>query len=490
MQQGIVNDGSSSDDDDDNEAPLLIAVDVDDEEDDAPLLVEVEAVNDDPLPPCPVTILSGFLGAGKTTLVQYILRSPDHGKRIAVIENEFGGSSSAEQESLSVESMIARDGATLDNLSDLIELPNGCVCCTVKDNLVTTLESLLDKRRDLDYILIEASGMANPGPIASLFWLDEALESRLRLDGVVTIVDAYHIQQQLNDTEEASQQIAYADRILLNKMDLVVSPNNNNNNDDGPGEDQRLSILQSIRSINPTAPMRETTYSTVPDLDWIMDAKCYDVDRAKEVDALLQQSSAAATTSLLSKQPMVPQQLYCMPVAVPPTTMMAASTEKHKHTSAVSTVALHLKGSVCPKRINAWLASLLWPNQDEDNAVLRARLESPDFDTTAHQATKAQDATQLFRIKGIISVSHDEADRKDQDNERFVNEDGLDVRRFIVQAVHDLWEIHPAGTELQWDRPLSDGSIASERACKLIFIGRNLRPDELQTGFEQCFVHP
>lgn len=102
-----------------------------------------------PPPPCPVTILSGFLGSGKTTLVQYILRSPDHGKRIAVIENEFG-------EGLDVESMIARDG-TADNrsLQDLIELPNGCMCCTVKDSLVTTLEALVERWADLDYILIE-----------------------------------------------------------------------------------------------------------------------------------------------------------------------------------------------------------------------------------------------------------------------------------------------------------------------------------------------
>ena len=101
------------------------------------------------LPPCPVTILSGFLGSGKTTLIQYILKSPDHGKRIAVIENEYG-------DGLQVESMIARDGVGNDNLQDLIELPNGCICCTVKDSLVSTLENLLDKRQDLDYILIEA----------------------------------------------------------------------------------------------------------------------------------------------------------------------------------------------------------------------------------------------------------------------------------------------------------------------------------------------
>jgi G3E family GTPase len=137
------------------------------------------------------------LGSGKTTLIQCILKSPNHGKRIAVIENEFG-------EGLAVESLIAQDGLddqTNASLLDLIELPNGCICCTVKDSLVAALELLLEKRLDLDYILIEASGMANPGAIASVFWLDDALESRLQLDGIVTLVDAYHIVGQLQHTE-------------------------------------------------------------------------------------------------------------------------------------------------------------------------------------------------------------------------------------------------------------------------------------------------
>jgi G3E family GTPase len=141
--------------------------------------------------------------------------------------------------------------------------------------LVATLKNLIEKRKNLDYILIEASGMANPGPIASLFWLDEALESRLRLDGVVTLVlDAHNVQRQLEDTEEAAQQIAYADRILSNKLDLIDA-------------DQQKAAVDSISAIHPTVPILPTTYSQVPDLDWILDANCYDVDRAKEVERVL-----------------------------------------------------------------------------------------------------------------------------------------------------------------------------------------------------------
>lgn len=178
------------DSDDDDDPPILVdlsaPIGAPTSDDDGIVVETTTAAEDDDgllLPPCPVTILSGFLGSGKTTLIQYILKSPDHGKRIAVIENEYG-------EGLAVESLIARDGVGDNNnsLQDLIELPNGCICCTVKDSLVATLENLLEKRKDLDYILIEASGMANPGPIASIFWLDDALESRLQLDGIVTLV--------------------------------------------------------------------------------------------------------------------------------------------------------------------------------------------------------------------------------------------------------------------------------------------------------------
>ena len=237
------------------------------------------------LPPCPVTILSGFLGSGKTTLIQHILKDPNHGKRIAVIENEFG-------DGLDIESLIAKDGME-DNdggknnaLQDLIELPNGCLCCTVKDTLVVTLENLVtQKRQDLDYILIEASGMANPGPIASVFWLDDAMESRLQLDGIVTVVDSHHILEQLKETEEAAQQIAYADRLLLNKIDLLSSSS----------EQQKQQALQDVkdamRRLHPTAEIQTTTYSRIPDLDWILNANCFGgSERVEELDRVWNQA--------------------------------------------------------------------------------------------------------------------------------------------------------------------------------------------------------
>jgi G3E family GTPase len=430
---------------DDDEAPTLVAVGSPHRGEEATAFEP-----SDDLPPCPVTILSGFLGSGKTTLIQYILKSPDHGKRIAVIENEFG-------EGLAVESMIARDGVDNGSLIDLIELPNGCICCTVKDSLVSTLELLLQRRRDLDYILIECSGMANPGPIASLFWLDEGL-SRLRLDGIVTLVDAAHLERQLGATKEAAQQIAYADRILLNKVDLV-------------DEASALRLHNLIRTIHPTAPIRRTQFSAVPDLKWVLDTSCFDVDRVKDVDRALNEIEYCSDHSHQHDHGKEATCSICF---------------AHKHTASVSTLAIVEEGSVDLRKLDQWLASLLWPNQDEQDKVLRARLDGVE---TTHAARPrsvesiVSSTTELYRIKGILSVGYNmdyTAINADAAVE-FTDDHGLDSRRFIVQAVHDLWETHPASRELRWDSE-------EVRDCKVVFIGRNLKKEDLRKGFLSCML--
>jgi G3E family GTPase len=444
-----------------------------DDDDEPPALVDLApaappALVDDPSP-CPVTILSGFLGSGKTTLIQYILRDPNHGKRIAVIENEFG-------EGLAVESLIARDGVN-NSLQDLIELPNGCICCTVKDSLVATLENLITKKSDLDYIIIEASGMANPGPIASVFWLDDALESRLQLDGIVTLVDAYHILQQLETTEEAAQQVAYADRILINKMDLVT--------DDSEME----TIRSTIRRLHPSAPTRCTTYSQVPDLDWILGANCFGGSkRLEELDtvwARVEQQETITTNSHTDTPGHSHDHSHdhaagdddcqiCEHRPPQPT---------HRHTASVVTVALQHLGSVNLDKLNKWLADILWPDQDQTDKVLTAMLHQSE--TTPIQ--KKLPSTQLFRIKGIVSVKKmsngaEEGDDDDQDDKRYTDRVTLlDRRRYIVQAVHDLWEVHPASDNLQWEAD-------EERVCKMVLIGKGLQSEKLRAGFLDCFI--
>ncbi|KAF0378922.1 COBW domain-containing protein 2 [Gigaspora margarita] len=208
----------------------------------------------------PITIITGFLGSGKSTLLNYILTN-QHGKRIAVILNEFGESSGIEK-ALS----INQDG---DSFEEWLELQNGCLCCSIKDNGVKAIENLMQKKGKFDYILLETTGLADPGPIASMFWLDDDLGSDVYLDGIVTLVDAKYILQYISEKKadgsinEAVRQIAISDRIIINKTDLV-SP----------------SVIDSIQgqisAINSIANIIDTERSRVP-LDFILDIHAFDI---------------------------------------------------------------------------------------------------------------------------------------------------------------------------------------------------------------------
>ncbi|KAJ2007528.1 hypothetical protein GGI04_000755 [Coemansia thaxteri] len=211
----------------------------------------------------PATILTGYLGSGKTTLLNYIL-TEEHGKRIAVIMNEFGDSQGIDQAFTSV-----NDGEMVE---EWLDLKNGCLCCTVKDKGLKAIESLMERKGKFDYILLETTGLADPGKIASMLWSNEELGSDIRLDGIVTMVDAKNVEQQLAEhppsgetMNEAQKQLAFADRILLNKTDLV-------------GQDLLPAIESLIRSINGTAQVEKTAYAKV-DLGAILNIGAYtDVD--------------------------------------------------------------------------------------------------------------------------------------------------------------------------------------------------------------------
>ena len=152
----------------------------------------------------PVTILTGFLGSGKTTLLNRIL-SEEHGKRIAVIENEYG-------------EVGIDQGLVINADEEVFEMSNGCICCTVRGDLIRVLGNLMKRRDKFDYVLVETTGLADPGPVAQTFFMDEEISSEFTLDGIVTLVDAAHIDQQLGRSDESSEQVAFADVLLSSSI--------------------------------------------------------------------------------------------------------------------------------------------------------------------------------------------------------------------------------------------------------------------------------
>jgi G3E family GTPase len=204
----------------------------------------------------PVTVLTGFLGSGKTTLLNRIL-SEKHGKRIAVIENEFG--------EIGVDSELV-----IGAEEELFETNNGCICCTVRGDLIRILGQLMKRRDRFDYILIETTGMADPGPVAQTFFLDDELKSSFQLDAIVTMVDARHFEQHVEELKEPAEQVAFADLVLLNKTDLVDA--------------QALERIESrIRGINGTARIHRTRNADVP-IDKVLNVGAFDLNRALTVD--------------------------------------------------------------------------------------------------------------------------------------------------------------------------------------------------------------
>jgi G3E family GTPase len=204
----------------------------------------------------PVTVLTGFLGSGKTTLLNRIL-SEKHGKRIAVIENEFG------EVGVDSELVIGAE-------EELFETNNGCICCTVRGDLLRILGQLMKRRDRFDHVLIETTGMADPGPVAQTFFLDDELKNQFALDAIVTMVDAKHFEQHVDELDEPAEQVAFADLVLLNKTDLVDA-----------GSLER--IERRIRGINGTAKIFRTKNADVP-IDKVLNVGAFDLQRALSVD--------------------------------------------------------------------------------------------------------------------------------------------------------------------------------------------------------------
>lgn len=252
----------------------------------------------------PVTLLSGFLGSGKTTLLNYILKQ-NHGKKIAVIENEFG------EIGIDSEFIIGAD-------QDIFEMSNGCICCSIRGDLIETLNRLLEQHKKFDHILIESTGLASSGPTAQAFLVEDDISKSLFLDGIVTLVDAKHIGNNLNEQVVVWEQIAFSNVILLNKADLVTEP-------------EMEKLEKQMFQINPTAKIHKTTQAVI-DLDQILNIGGFDLKTALETDTF--------------------------------------NTHHHETEEAISSVSLSFPGHIDPHRLNIWLQMLLL---NEGMNVFRAK---------------------------------------------------------------------------------------------------------------------
>ena len=231
----------------------------------------------------PATVLTGFLGSGKTTLLNHILTAT-HGKKIAIIENEFGD--------VSIDDALVAKNSKFHSDEEIIEVLNGCICCSVRGDLVAILEKLASRCKagelHLDAIIIETTGMADPAPVAQTFLVHDSIKNFARIDGIVTLVDAKHVEQHLDTktpegvVNEAIAQVAFADRLLLNKTDLV-------------SEEELARVDARLRSINQFAPVMHCTHSDVS-VNQVLNIHGFDLQRALK-------ASPGKLTTLGSDQP-------------------------------------------------------------------------------------------------------------------------------------------------------------------------------------------
>ncbi len=288
----------------------------------------------------PVTVLTGFLGAGKTTLLNHILTA-NHGKKIAVIENEFG------EVGVDQELVIAAD-------EEIFEMNNGCICCTVRGDLIRILSNLMKRRDKFDYILIETTGLADPGPVAQTFFADDDIRASTRLDGIVTVIDAKHASQQIGRSKEVTEQIAFADVILLNKTDLVT-----------PAELDELE--RRIRRMNAVAKVYRTDRGII-DMDKILNVGGFDLDRVLTF----------LPDFLKAEEPEHTHEDACAPDCGHEHEHTHAHKHEHRHDEDVTSVGFVVPGDLHIKKFNAWISDLL--------------------------QTKGQD---IYRMKGILSIRGD-----------------------------------------------------------------------------------
>ena len=255
----------------------------------------------------PVTVLTGYLGAGKTTLLNRIL-TEQHGRKYAVVINEFG--------ELGVDNDLV-----VDTDEEVFEMNNGCICCTVRGDLIRIVGGLMKRRDKFDGIIIETTGLANPAPVAQTFFVDEGVKEKARLDAIVTVVDAKHLPARLADSHEAEDQIAFADVIVLNKTDLVTP-------------EELEAVEQQIRKINKFAVIHRTERASLP-IDQVLNRGAFDLNR------------------VLARDP-----------------EFLTGEDDHEHNEDITSLSFEVAKPIDPEKFNAWIGGLL---QDKGPDLLRTK---------------------------------------------------------------------------------------------------------------------
>ena len=281
----------------------------------------------------PVTVITGFLGAGKTTLLNRILTG-NHGKRIAVIENEFG--------EIGIDHQLV-----IQSDEEIFELNNGCICCRVRGDLIRILAKLRQRKDKFDSVLIETTGMADPGPVAQTFFTDEEVKESFRLDGIVTVVDARHVGLHFDDMREVREQIGFADVILLNKTDLVT-----------PAELEKTEAR--IRKMNPMAKIHRTENAAI-DLTKVLNVGGFDLKRALELEPDFLKAAEEEHDHEHEGEHHHGHEYE--------------EEHDHHHDEDVTSVGISSPGDLDEKKLSDWLGTLL--------------------------RTKGQD---IFRMKGVLAV--------------------------------------------------------------------------------------
>ena len=453
----------------------------------------------------PVTILTGYLGSGKTTLLNKIL-SEEHGKRIAVIENEYG-------------EVGIDQGLVINADEEVFEMSNGCICCTVRGDLIRVLGNLMKRRDKFDYVLVETTGLADPGPVAQTFFMDEEIQEEFALDGIVTLIDSAHIDQQLERSKESSEQVAFADVLILNKSDLVR-------------EDTLVQLESRLREMNALARVVRSTQADVS-IDSVLNLSAFDLDQILERRPTflepeypfewtgVYQLESGLYTMTLEDGPDPAMSLVVISGQKPDEESLKGGAERCVRLYAGSATLIkpgdslpmdqHLNLELSSSgsktfhfevKTNSLVGFYAQHTAEEFDLKILQEASSKPGNFTAHHGTSPispvkervwvaehehDDEVGSIAIERIGNV---DPDRLNQWIGQLLAEKGVDIfrtkgfisfpnesRRIVFQGVHMLFTAQPGE---EWGN--------EPRRNQLVFIGRNLDEDQLRKDFDQCLI--